>query len=185
FRLRLPCRYPAFLSRTQFIWCKQVNGIPVAGHFSLSPGYLNIISNHTVESESYVLRLNQADGSLVWSKIYLGANYAPLFSNVNLISRPQNGLAWLATADDVPAMAIAQVGAQGEVEGCITHSPCNVSVMDAPFPEYTPINWTEEDYPAFEPVILLEEPFTMVATPYSPSGTSPALLAARIPLTGK
>ncbi len=159
-------RYAKYAPDGQPTWCKRIQGVPVGSDFRLSPGFLNIISNHSVESETYILRLNQADGGLAWSKVYTGANYAPLFSNVNLISRPQGGLAWLATTDDGPATAIGQVDAQGEVEGCITHSPCSVSAEDAPFPEYTSINWTEEGYSAYEPMTLLEEPVDLTDIPY-------------------
>lgn len=159
-------RYAKYAPDGQPAWCKRVAGVPAADYFRLSPGFLNIVSNQATEAESNVLRLDQADGGLVWSKVYTGANYAPFFNNINLAARPQNGLAWLAITDGTPAMAIAQVDAQGEVAGCITHSPCNVSVEDAPFPQYSPINWTEEDYPGYEPVVLLEELFNLSGAPY-------------------
>ena len=181
-----PPQYAKYDPEGQSVWCKQLTGLSdnrlLAGYFELGNGYLDFLFSYITESESYAFRLAQTDGSLIWSKVYLGAHYASLGSNASFITRPDGRLAWLGTTGNPAAMAIAQVDGQGEVEGCVTHSPCNLTIEDAPFPNVMPINWTEEDYPAYEPIALLEGNFLVRDSQYCAEPWFSAEFSATSPL---
>ncbi|MCB9285784.1 MAG: gliding motility-associated C-terminal domain-containing protein [Lewinellaceae bacterium] len=165
-----PPQYAKYDPEGRPVWCKQLAGLSdnrlLAGYFDLANGYLDFLFSYITESESYAFRLAQTDGSLIWSKVYLGAHYASLGSNASFIARPDGGMAWLGTSGNPTAMAITQVDAEGEVEGCITHSPCALTIEDAPFPDVMPVAWAEEEYPAYEPIALLEENFLVRDSQY-------------------